>query len=69
MTQVPDFVYKPIEERTEEELKATLEMNNAAIKKHTILAKWGNSDSRRRLREIRAVKKKVEECLKKLQNQ
>lgn len=67
MTQVPDFVYKPIQERTEEELRETLKMNNEAIKKHSILAKWGNVDSKVRLREIRAVKKKVEEALKKFQ--
>lgn len=65
MTHVPDFVYKPIEERTEEELRETLRMNNAAIEKHKVLARWGNTDSRRRLREIRAIKKQVEEALAK----
>lgn len=65
MTHVPDFVYTPIEERTKEELLETLKMNKEAIKKHTILAKWGNVDSRVRLREIRAVKKRVEAALAK----
>lgn len=67
MTHVPEFVYKPIEERTEEELRETLKMQQAAIKKHSVLAKWGNVDSRMRLREIRAVKKRTEEALKKFQ--
>jgi len=65
MTHIPEFVYKPVEERTEEELLATIEMQKAAIKKHTVLAKWGNDDSKRRLRVIRAAKKKAEEQLKK----
>ncbi len=67
MIHVPEFVYKPIEERTEEELRETLKMQQAAIKKHSILAKWGNVDSKVRLREIRAVKKRTEEALKKFQ--
>lgn len=67
MTQVPEFVYKPMEKRTEEELRETIAMQKAAIKKHTILAKWGNVDSKMRLREIRAAKKRAEEALKKFQ--
>lgn len=67
MIHVPEFVYKPIEERTEEELRETLKMQQAAIKKHSVLAKWGNVDSKVRLREIRAVKKRTEEALKKFQ--
>ncbi len=66
MTSIPDFVYKPWNERTEEELRETIKMQNAAIKKHNVLAKWGNVDSRMRLREIRAAKKKAEEALRKL---
>lgn len=68
ITTVPDFVYKPIEERSMDELKATLEMNNRAIKKHSELAKWGNVESRARLREVRAVKKRVEARIKELEN-
>ena len=67
MTHVPEFVYKPIEERTKEELRETLKMQQAAIKKHSTLAKWGNVDSKVRLREIRAVKKRTEEALRKFQ--
>ena len=67
MIHVPEFVYKPIEERTEEELRETLKMQQVAIKKHSVLAKWGNVDSKVRLREIRAVKKRTEEALKKFQ--
>ena len=40
-------------------------MQKAAIKKHTVLAKWGNVESKERLRVIRAAKKKAEEALKK----
>lgn len=67
MTHVPDFVYKPMEERTEEELRETIAMQKAAIKKHTALAKWGNVESKERLRVIRAAKKRAEEALKKFQ--
>lgn len=65
MTHVPDFVYKPMEERTEEELRETIAMQKAAIKKHAVLAKWGNVESKERLRVIRAAKKRAEEQLKK----
>lgn len=65
MTHVPEFVYKLMKDRTEEELLQTIEMQKAAIKKHTILAKWGNVESKERLRVIRAAKKKAEEALKK----
>ena len=67
MTHVPEFVYKPIEERTKEELLETLKMQRTAIEKHSVLAKWGNVYSKVRLREIRAVKKRTEEALKKFQ--
>lgn len=63
---IPDFVYKPVEERTEEELRATIEMQKAGIKKHTALAKLGNTESRARLIVIRAAKKKAEEALRRL---
>jgi len=65
MISVPEFVYKPMEDRTEEELRQTIEMQKAAIRKHTTLAKWGNVESKERLRVIRAAKKRAEECLKK----
>lgn len=67
MTQVPDFVYKLIEDRTDEELLATLELQKAGIKKHTQLAKWGNTESKERLRAIRFAKKKVEAEIKRRQ--
>lgn len=65
MTHVPEFVYKPMKDRSEEELLQTIEMQKAAIKKHIVLAKWGNVESKERLRVIRAAKKKAEEVLKK----
>lgn len=67
MIHVPDFVYKPMEERTEEELRETIAMQKAGIKKHMALAKWGNVESKERLKVIRAAKKKAEEALKKFQ--
>ena len=66
MTTVPEFVYKPMEERTLEELLETKKMQEAGIKKHSILAKWGNVESRARVRELRALKKRTEEFIKKL---
>ena len=64
---IPDFVYKPMEERTLEELLETKKMQEIGIIKHRELAAWGNVESKRRLREIRAAKKRTEECIKKLQ--
>ena len=60
MTQFPDFIYKLIEDRTDDELLATLEMQKAGIKKHTQLARMGNIESKERLKAIRLAKRKVE---------
>jgi len=60
MTQVPDFVYKLIEDRTDDELLATLEMQKASIKKHTQLARMSNIESKERLKSIRLAKRRVE---------
>lgn len=56
-----------MEERTLEELLETKKMQEAGIKKHQQLAAWGNTDSRRRVRELRAMKKRTEELIKKVQ--
>lgn len=64
---VPEFVYKPLEERTLEELLETKKMQDAAIKKHNQLAAWGNTDSKRRVRELRAIRKRTINCIQKFQ--
>lgn len=40
-----------------EEIKASLNMIDCAIRKHKHLAAWGNVESRERLRQLRARKK------------
>ena len=66
ITTIPDWAIKPIEERTLEELIETKKAQEAAIKKHKELAAWGNVESKYRLQELRANKKKTEEYINKL---
>ena len=55
--------YKTYTEMNGEELKETLVKIGKAIRKHSDLAKWGNVESKARLRELRASKKEVMELL------
>ena len=56
--------YKTYQEMSKEELKETLTKLNKAIRKHIDLAKWGNVESKARLKTLRADRKEVESLLK-----